>query len=1126
MHRVCGYLCFLLVLTSSVSGVARPRSQSQEMTDIYTRISKPFSAHRFETPVRLKCDASVCSTPEINSLLSTLATPPQGIEVSAGALMGVWSRLMKTGYFARVLLTLEPVGQDRVSLSVTCVGVVQITSINVRYDGWQSWLYPKQFIAEIRKRLPLRRGGPFPPKDSSGDYMPADVKLIRGYERRIEQLYEEQGYLGTRVRIKSTYHGDRNRLVDVVIRIREGEQPAMGQVLVSGAVSYPYWRISNAFSTGERIDMLRETLGIFGYGRYARKMLKAEVLELEAQYRDDGYLTAKLRLQSKTFERDGIVHPRLRIREGPKIEVEYGGNRSLSNDALAKVLTFRESGVIDTEEIESSRQAILTEYQSVARYFASVTAEVLVQTPRLVRVRYVIDEGPRVFISRVSIDGNQLVSDAALKALMSTKGVAPNGVINSLVATDGVLQDASVINDLNAIKAYYAGLGVPGVVFRCAPLNMSPTTWTALNNFEPNPSLAGPQTVAPLLKRQVDFWSSNPVEDHCFRVKPTSDPRLLELIVELREGKRTITNRPDVTDVIMYNMDEQMREEAFLLLQSLGFLDELRRWKKNVGLNTRKIKAIQGFLLRFYHQEGYLAATVTPQCKLGDGAGDPPEQSCSEIRLYGAKVKSLRFKVVKGSRTKAQGVLLRGNLRTAPQVIYNELRVEPGKPLGTDEIFISQANLRSLGIFDAVNVEYIGHPLNASAKVDTQGVVRDATVVVSVEESKAKSLDLYVGAQIDSTVISDELPVLYTVGGSVRDRNFFGRGLELGLGFNHANRVDDPFDYRGDDALWQAGPFLKNRRFLGTRLDLTMEALYQLSETAQRDAYQQVNNVDATLGYDFYALSYPSKWGQGLRTTLGFELRRERLRELSRGGERPSFGESTDSFSLSPAVTWDQRDTPLHPTRGFYVSTAVDFVVPSVGKAVDLPTKLTFSSHYVQSFLKRQLIVVPNIKIGSVWTGRDETDLKANFLFKAGGDGVTIPVRGYTNASIDACRGSETAIVSGRCADVYPEGVQPDDPLAEASTVGGHAMVAGGLELRFPTFLVDDLWGTIYSDFAAISPYWRTLNAERIYSSVGGGLRYLVTGQIPLRLDVAYPLRETPFSEQEVRVHVNIFYTL
>ena len=188
----------------------------------------------------------------------------------------------------------------------------------------------------------------------------------------------------------------------------------------------------------------------------------------------------------------------------------------------------------------------------------------------------------------------------------------------------------------------------------------------------------------------------------------------------------------------MYNMDEQMREEAFLLLQNLGFLDELRRWKKDVGLNTRKIKAIQGFLLRFYHQEGYLSVRVTPYVQLeGDDGVNHPE-SCSEDRLYGAHVKRLRFDIKKGVRTKAHGILLRGNLRTSPQVIYNELRIEAGKPLGSDEIFISQANLRSLGIFDAVNVEYIGHPLNGDATTDTQGLVREATVVVSVEESRSE----------------------------------------------------------------------------------------------------------------------------------------------------------------------------------------------------------------------------------------------------------------------------------------------------------------------------------------------------------------------------------------------------
>ena len=57
-------------------------------------------------------------------------------------------------------------------------------------------------------------------------------------------------------------------------------------------------------------------------------------------------------------------------------------------------------------------------------------------------------------------------------------------------------------------------------------------------------------------------------------------------------------------------------------------------------------------------------------------------------------------------------------------------------------------------------------------------------------------------------------------------------------------------------------------------------------------------------------------------------------------------------------------------------------------------------------------------------------------------------------------------------------------------------------------------------------PEWKYLDEHSFQVSAGGGLRMLVSGQIPLRLDLAYPLTTTPFSEQDLRLHVNIFYQL
>ena len=1111
-----GVLILGLLSRVGVGAELEPRDFTDEVVQ--------FSDYRYNGQFELNCDAFICKdSPET---LVNLAAPRKGQLLTNELLQGVWSRLMKTGYFRDVAISLQRAPRKKVGLYVRAESIVQIERIDIRYDGLGSWVYPKQFMAEIRKRLPLRRGGSFPAELESGGFSPADQRLVDSYAERIVRLYREQGYFGTRVRIKPTYHGDNKRFVDIEIRVKEGEQPPMGQVLIHGGKAYPYWRIADFFSTGERIDLFDEAFGVFGYGKYARKQLKLEAAELESAYHEDGFFAAKVRLETVSFEQDGVRYPKVRISEGRRVRVAYSGRRSLSIRELDETLTFKGSGAVDEDEVEQSRLAILAQYQSIGRYFARVESEILQNSDRLLDVVFHIEEGPRIFVRKVRVKGNRALTDDEIRAQFTIKGIAPNGVINSLSATDGILQDAGVINDLNGLRRHYGSLGFPNLVFRCAPATLKADVWTAWRNFQPSPDLPGPREIEQAWTGHFEQWSRDPVNNHCFRVVPTDDPRLVDVEFEISEGERVTSDRPLIAELILVNMDEQMREEAFQLLEKQGFLDEFRRWRKNVPLTKEKVQSIQGFILRFFHQEGYLNAQVTPRCILEYPGDLDPVDSCSMRRLYGEHVKRLEFHVVKGAKTQTAGILIRGNLKTDRAVIADELLFQPGKGLGTDEIFLSQANLRSLGIFDAVSVQYIRHDSLVNQPTANRLRVDDATVVVSVEEGVAQTLDLYAGIQVDSATLSDELPVLYTVGGSVRDRNFFGSGLELGLGINHANQIEDPLDYLGDSALWQTGPFIKNRRFLGTRLDLTTEALFQLSETPQRDAYQQVFNLETKVGYDFYALSYPSKWGLGLRSTLATELRRERLRALSRNGERPTFGEFTDSLSVTPAITWDQRDSPLHPTRGFFISGSLEFLVPNIQSDLDFPTKLVVASHYVAAFAKRKLIIVPSLKIGSVGTERDGADLKTNFLFKAGGDGVSTPVRGYENASIEACGGTKSGTRTQRCDAVFPDGVSEGDTLILPETIGGHALVSGGLELRFPTFLVADLWGTVFVDFAAVAPAWAELNNDRLFPSVGGGLRYLVTGQIPLRLDLAYPLKGTVFSPQETRVHVNLFYTL
>lgn len=1020
----------------------------------------------------------------------------------------------------------EP-GDGPVDLTFECEGAVVITDLEISYADLASKVYPRQFLTEIRKRLRYRKGGEFPPQRADGTYDPTDSEVIDRQRAQIVKLYTDQGFRGTRVDLFAQYHGPHNKKVRLSVVVDEGSQPYFGQVLLSGNRAFSYSKIVGHISTGEKAHFWPRLFGAFGVGRYDQRLLKEELKEVEQRYREEGFVAARVRLAGTSSNEDREVRPRVRVREGPHVEVIFEGNQNLSDDDLRAVLTFSLNGAWDDTEVDASAQAILDAYQLTGRYYAQVTPSVNRVDRDHVQITYRVVEGRPVYISRVVIKGNDRLKREALLPYMETKGVADDGVISAWGAADGVLQDNRLINDLVALRDHYREQGMPALRFRC----MKPSTaqgaietWTSLSvarrEYEaerakrgeddaPDRPL-GPRLDPALFAGLVDLWSADPVENRCYQVVPTSDPRLVEVHIELDEGHQTTTDRLDV-EGLMRGLDPASVDDGWLLFQTLGFADEARQWRRNAGLNLSKLQQVQGYLLRGLHREGYLEAKVVPIC---DDAADEPGP-CEEGRLYGEHVDEVRFEVTPGVQTVVDGILLNGNLRTENGIIRNELLVEDGKPLGTESLFLSQANLRSLGIFDAVRVETLGDP----APPAVGQLRRPATVLVTVEESRVQVFDALIGLQVDSSPLdASGVPVRYVLGASIRDRNFAGRALELGLGVNHANRIDTPQDILGDYAAFEVGPFIKDRRFFNTRLNLNTEATFEQGRTAQRDAYRQRTRFESVLTYDFYNLSYPSRWGQGLRANVGLEYFVERRRNLIQNDERPPFGDWTNSIKLVPSVVWDRRDNPLHPYRGWFASLTSETLFTAADTSA-LSFKEAVVGQTVHSFFRRRLVIVPSARFGAIQTDAFIDNLPTDFLFKAGGDGVLLPVRGYADASIDACGGVAR---NAWCRAALPA----DDTETIIPTVGGRAMMVGSLEARWPTFAIDDFWFAAFTDVGAVAADWTAMEWDRIFPSVGGGLRWLVTGQIPLRLDVAWPLRDTVFAPQEARFHLNIFYTL
>lgn len=138
--------------------------------------------------------------------------------------------------------------------------------------------------------------------------------------------------------------------------------------------------------------------------------------------------------------------------EAPKLErVEFVGNKKFSSERLS-----RETGLVpghgfDVAANLESVQRIRELYREKGYVHADVRLE-RGGDPNDREVRIVIDEGPKVVVSWISFEGNRFVSSPVLKTVLSTK-------TQWLLLFGGKYNPDSIRNDVQALRAYYEGLG-------------------------------------------------------------------------------------------------------------------------------------------------------------------------------------------------------------------------------------------------------------------------------------------------------------------------------------------------------------------------------------------------------------------------------------------------------------------------------------------------------------------------------------------------------------------------------------------------------------------------------------------------------------------------------------------
>lgn len=410
----------------------------------------------------------------------------------------------------------------------------------------------------------------------------------------------------------------------------------------------------------------------------------------------------------------------------------------------------------------------------------------------------------------------------------------------------------------------------------------------------------------------------------------------------------------------------------------------------------------------------------------------------------------MNYVITEGPRVYVERINIVGNSRTLDRVIRRKMQLVEGDAFNKVLLDKSEKNIRGLQYFSKVDVS------------QDPGSRDDLTVInVAVQEQSTGSLSLSFGfSSVDSAIL----------GVSLNERNFLGRGLQVGASVSLSKRQQlIQFSY--------TDPYFLDRDLVGGIDIFGTETDYQ--DQAQFDA--------RTTGF---GLRFGFPLSEDSRFLGRYQLRREEILNVATGASaavKAAEGQETRSI-VGYDYYLDRRNDPVNPTGGYDILFSQDFA--GLGGTVKyLSTELLMHGYYE---VAEDFVFTQRLDMGTIKGIGENVRLNDRF-FKGGSD-----FRGFKSG-----------------------GIGPRD-LATDDAVGAETYVFGTSEMSFPngipealgittSFFVDyGLVGKV-SDKAGVTTIKDEL-APRVSTGISVNWKSPFG---PVRLDFSQVLLEEEYDQKE-----------
>ncbi len=425
---------------------------------------------------------------------------------------------------------------------------------------------------------------------------------------------------------------------------------------------------------------------------------------------------------------------------------------------------------------------------------------------------------------------------------------------------------------------------------------------------------------------------------------------------------------------------------------------------------------------------------------------------------------NMTYVIEEGPRVYVERINISGNTRTKDYVIRREFKVAEGdayNPLMVDQ---AKKRLKNLGLFKDVEVKR--SPGSAQDRV---------TLDVEVIEQSTGELSFGAGYSTAEGVIGDI---------SITERNLMGNGQFLRLSVS------------GSLERLQVQLSFTEPRFLDRNLAAGFDVFHkEIDQTSQSGFKSRRTGAGVRLGFPL---------SERLWMQTNYTLSRDEIFDVDGNSSLAIKEASGSSFTslMGTSITYDLRNDPKNPTKGFFFQTGSDFA--GLGGDVQY---VSFAAEARGYYPITDNITFVSRAIGGYITGWGGEDVRLIDLFFKGGE----TIRGFDRA-----------------------GYGPRD-LNTGDALGGAAYWATTAEIRFPIpFVPDDLGisGAVFADAGSLwdagagaqkrDPQAATAanteiclaDASSIRSSVGASLLW-ASPVGPIRMDFAHVLSAESYDKKQ-----------